>query len=286
MPPPIPRILTAPQAALDAFKARSHLLGQLARRILGVVYGLVALRNARLTPIVPRSAPVPLGDRCDTSPWWAGGEERRGAPLRYAFGRANNLQMDVKCAKVRAGSPRQWSRLSGRGEGRRAAPPGASSSCEACLISSRRLAVLLARFRRPEIAHPSCCTPWKARQTRLYLLPSLLEAFSARSQPLSAHFHGLRRSSSSRTTSNMLGSNRSSSGEQGIPFAPFAFACPVFPLRLPPPLGDEYTYRRPPSKVYISDSATLFEPPAPLATPSILVSTAFNISQALGAEIT
>ncbi|KAL1697943.1 hypothetical protein EV121DRAFT_297738 [Schizophyllum commune] len=32
--------------------------------------------------------------------------------------------------------------------------------------------------------------------------------------------------------------------------------------------------------------ATLFEPPAPLANPSILVSTDFNISQALGAEIT
>ncbi|KAL1687150.1 hypothetical protein GGG16DRAFT_105240 [Schizophyllum commune] len=42
-----------------------------------------ALRNAKSTPIVPRSAPVPLGDRCDTSPWWTGGEERRGAPLRY-----------------------------------------------------------------------------------------------------------------------------------------------------------------------------------------------------------
>ena len=33
-----------------------------------------------------------------------------------------------------------------------------------------------------------------------------------------------------------------------ISFAPFAFACHVFPLRPPPPLGDEYTYRRPPSE--------------------------------------
>ncbi|KAL1749762.1 hypothetical protein FB107DRAFT_280348 [Schizophyllum commune] len=101
----------------------------------------------------------------------------------------------------------------------------------------------------------------------------------------------------------MLGSNRSSSGEQGISIAPFAFACPVFPLRRPTPLGDEYTYRRPPSEDPSSspspppsalDCATLlvltFSPllelAAPPATPSILVSTSLNISQPLGADIT
>ncbi|KAL1671208.1 hypothetical protein EV122DRAFT_285199 [Schizophyllum commune] len=58
--------------------------------------------------------------------------------------------------------------------------------------------------------------------------------------------------------------------------------------------GSEATYRRPASegKSFTSSatltllSATLFEPLAPLATPSILVSTSLNISQALGAEIT
>ncbi|KAL1724684.1 hypothetical protein EV714DRAFT_278345 [Schizophyllum commune] len=63
--------------------------------------------------------------------------------------------------------------------------------------------------------------------------------------------------------------------------------------------GSAATYRRPgdvspsaergsfPSSATLTLlSATLFEPPAPLATPSILVSTDFNISQALGAEIT
>ncbi|KAL1724785.1 hypothetical protein EV714DRAFT_278218 [Schizophyllum commune] len=58
--------------------------------------------------------------------------------------------------------------------------------------------------------------------------------------------------------------------------------------------GSEATYRRPASegKSFPSSatltllSETLFEPPAPLATLSILVSTSLNISQALGAEIT
>ncbi|KAL1749529.1 hypothetical protein FB107DRAFT_252770 [Schizophyllum commune] len=54
-------------------------------------------KNAKSTPIVPRSAPVPLSDRCDTGVWWAGGEERRGAPLCYNFlrrsGRRNSCDM-------------------------------------------------------------------------------------------------------------------------------------------------------------------------------------------------
>ncbi|KAL1697755.1 hypothetical protein EV121DRAFT_298029 [Schizophyllum commune] len=99
----------------------------------------------------------------------------------------------------------------------------------------------------------------------------------------------------------MLGSNRSSSGEQGISFAPFAFACPVFPLHLPPPLGDEYTYRRPPSQgpspspspppsaldcatLLVLTLSPLFEPAAPPATPSILVSNNFNTPRGLGAD--
>ncbi|KAL1657802.1 hypothetical protein GGF50DRAFT_121478 [Schizophyllum commune] len=68
----------------------------------------------------------------------------------------------------------------------------------------------------------------------------------------------------------MLGSNRSSSGEQGISFAPFAFACPVFPLRLPPPLGDEYTYRRPPSE---DPSPSPSPPPSALDCAMLLVLT-------------
>ena len=98
MPLSVPQMLIPPQAALDASKARSHLLGKLARRILGVVVGLAGeyfchrfrlfltalkgLKNAKPTSTVLRPAPVPLGDRCDPVPWWAGGEERRGAPLR------------------------------------------------------------------------------------------------------------------------------------------------------------------------------------------------------------
>ena len=50
------------------------------RRVLTASQGL---QNAKSTPIVPRFAPVPLGDRCDTGFWWAGGDKRRGAPLRY-----------------------------------------------------------------------------------------------------------------------------------------------------------------------------------------------------------
>ncbi|KAL1749484.1 hypothetical protein FB107DRAFT_252810 [Schizophyllum commune] len=89
------------------------------------------LENAKLASIVPRSAPVPLGDRCDTGFWWAGGEERRGAPLRYPrllgegwrrreapraptppesfsalFQRPQKCEIDVKCAEVRAGASR------------------------------------------------------------------------------------------------------------------------------------------------------------------------------------
>ncbi|KAL1724685.1 hypothetical protein EV714DRAFT_278346 [Schizophyllum commune] len=116
------------QTDLDTLTARSHHLDQLACRTLGVVAGLTTLRNAKSTPIVPRSAPVPLGDRCDTSPWWAGGEERRGAPLLYTFRRERRCtpprvptsrkpfsaplqrpkkcEIDVNCAKVRAGAPR------------------------------------------------------------------------------------------------------------------------------------------------------------------------------------
>ncbi|KAL1724636.1 hypothetical protein EV714DRAFT_278451 [Schizophyllum commune] len=101
----------------------------------------------------------------------------------------------------------------------------------------------------------------------------------------------------------MLGSNRSSSGEQGISFAPFAFACPVFPSRLPPPLGDVYAYRRPPSEdpspspspspppsaldcatLLVLTFSPLFELTAPPATPSILVSNNFNTPRGLGAD--
>ncbi|KAL1749540.1 hypothetical protein FB107DRAFT_252761 [Schizophyllum commune] len=63
----------------------SRRLCQPPRRVLDMVAVPAGLQNAKSTSIVPRSAPVPLGDRCDTGIWWAGGEERRGAPLRYTF---------------------------------------------------------------------------------------------------------------------------------------------------------------------------------------------------------
>ncbi|KAL1726311.1 hypothetical protein EV714DRAFT_239437 [Schizophyllum commune] len=142
------------------------------------------------------------------------------------------------------------------------------------------------------------------RSHPLALYPSgeLGEAFlrpSRRAQGQSQRTsQGLLSSSSSRTTSNMLGSDRSSSGEQGIPFAPFAFAYPVFPLRLPAPLGDEYTYRRPPSEdpcrspppsdldcatLLVLNFVTISEVPARPATPSILVSNN-NTPRGLGAD--
>ncbi|KAL1701444.1 hypothetical protein EV121DRAFT_294281 [Schizophyllum commune] len=85
MPPPIPRILTAPQAALDTFEARSHLLGRLAYRIRVAVVGSVVLKNGKSTSTVLRSAPVPLGDRFDSSSSSTGGDEshaRSGAERR------------------------------------------------------------------------------------------------------------------------------------------------------------------------------------------------------------
>ncbi|KAI5893262.1 uncharacterized protein SCHCODRAFT_02248531 [Schizophyllum commune H4-8] len=90
---------------------------------------------------------------------------------------------------------------------------------------------------------------------------------------------------------------------KGFPSPPSPLPIPFFPLRLPPPLGDEYTYRRPPSEdpfpfpspspppsaldcatLLVLTLATLFELAAPHATPSILISTDFNTPRGLGAD--
>ncbi|KAL1657877.1 hypothetical protein GGF50DRAFT_121397 [Schizophyllum commune] len=98
-------------AALHAFKARSHLLGQLAYRIRVAVVGSVGLKNAKSTSTVLRSAPLPLGDRCDSSSSSTGGDESHassGAERRCvrlsarALPTAKSLQIDAKCAEVRA----------------------------------------------------------------------------------------------------------------------------------------------------------------------------------------
>ncbi|KAL1749569.1 hypothetical protein FB107DRAFT_280571 [Schizophyllum commune] len=60
---------------------------------------------------------------------------------------------------------------------------------------------------------------------------------------------------------------------------------PLFSLLVPPshPLLPPFF---PSSVTLVLHPATLFEPPAPLATPSTLVSTSLNISQPLGADVT
>ncbi|KAL1698030.1 hypothetical protein EV121DRAFT_297639 [Schizophyllum commune] len=55
-------------------------------------------KNAKSTSNVPRSAPVPLAERCDAGPWWVGGDESRarsGAERRCARPSARASQREI-----------------------------------------------------------------------------------------------------------------------------------------------------------------------------------------------
>ncbi|KAL1697813.1 hypothetical protein EV121DRAFT_274837, partial [Schizophyllum commune] len=255
-------------ADLDSFMVRSHLLGMLARRILGVVVGLAVLKNGKSTSTVLRSAPVPLGDRFDSSSSSTGGDEshaRSGAERRcvrlFAGSSegeftANRRQLcqGHKNAKLASDAPRSApvplaEGCDGWAGGQKG---GMGSSCGAA-----RSAAAFLCLKQLHGQKFSKSTPNAPRLAPSILVHRLDEPTETVIQPpFSSHFSA-----------------------QGAPSSTA--------------LGDEYMYRHPPSEAPPPsnassgiDRATLLEPLAPLATPSILVSTDLNISQPLGTEIT
>ncbi|KAL1698032.1 hypothetical protein EV121DRAFT_274707 [Schizophyllum commune] len=276
---------------LDTLTARSHHLDQLARRTLGVVAGLATPRNAKSTPIVPRSAPVPLGDRCDTSPWWAEGEERRGAPLRYRGRRCTPPRVPTYRASHFLRLFKGQKNAKSVSNAPRSAPVPLAERCDDGGWGQSRGSESWRGAARSAAAYPSRSLPHKrnlrapmrhvlrfARATAGTPLPMrawaqpCLDLFCATQEPT----HDLKRLFHDESGSEATYRRPASEDCPEIASLLVAFRRPA--SSFPPPLTEAMTY--------ISDSVTLFEPPAPLTTPSILVSTDFNIPQPLGAEIT
>ncbi|KAI5885306.1 uncharacterized protein SCHCODRAFT_02593747 [Schizophyllum commune H4-8] len=227
-------------------------------------------KNAKSTSIAPRSAPVALADRRDDTQRQTGGglgSARGGAERRCvagAFGGGKNRKLtsnEPRSAREVLDGSRECREGAGGGAKRRRA---FTSSVDAFKYSSRYLSALRShphRARRP------------GDMSKVLFNISLT----------------VNDPKSSITTSHMLGSNRISSGEQGLCLASLAPALLVLSLRFVAPSSDEYLYRRPPSEGLtpshprgVLDFATLPELPVPPATPSFRVSTDFNT---LGADV-
>ncbi|KAL1724698.1 hypothetical protein EV714DRAFT_240519 [Schizophyllum commune] len=322
MSPPIPRILTLPQAALDAFMARSHMLGQLACRILGVAIGLVGLKNAKPMSIVPRSAPAPLGDRCEACSNRVGGHgfRARSSAERCCASYFSDRLEDHNNAKLASNAPRPapvplaegcdgWVRGQTGGMGSLC---GAARSAAAflCLKSARELlddgldcgdgagSGAKRRYRcvfDSRQLHGQNFTKSTSNAPRL--APSVLverlddmgggEDSAERCRERSHLIQYLH--SDSEATYRRPASKKPTETAIQPPFSSH-FSAQGAPS--PATLGDEYMYLSaergpfPSLSEFTFDCATLFEPPASLATPSILVSTYFIISQPLGTAIT
>ncbi|KAL1698035.1 hypothetical protein EV121DRAFT_274705 [Schizophyllum commune] len=348
---------------LDTLTARSHHLDQLARRTLGVVAGLATLRNAKSTSIVPRSAPVPLGDRCDTSPWWAGGEELRHTS-RVCFRTRNSCelmpnaprsapQVFMDCRACRGGGAarrrgcrhrashflrlfkgqKMRNRCQMRQGPRRrpslsAATTEVGGSREGRSVGEARrgapLHILVADIhvdkKIPQIDVQCAELNAASRAPRcVEEYGSLCEA--RREAPLRCYVQAFWRSYSKnldqrtlnvlRLAPQVLAERRDGMGGrllQDQPGSEATYRCPASEdsteitsllvafrrpaSSIPPPLGDEYMYLRPPNKGHFlrsrhapSTPRRFSSPPRPSPPPPLL-STDFNIPQPLGAEIT
>ncbi|KAL1711371.1 hypothetical protein EV715DRAFT_298195 [Schizophyllum commune] len=117
-------------------------------------------------------------------------------------------------------------------------------------------------------------------ESRLYLLPSSLDSRCAIQKLILDLQRLLKGLSGSAATYRRPASEGKSQRDRDSASLPVS---PPHSRPFPTALGDESF---PSSATLTLLSATLFEPPAPLATPSILVSTSLNVSQPLGADIT
>ncbi|KAL1697793.1 hypothetical protein EV121DRAFT_274855 [Schizophyllum commune] len=335
MSPPIPRILTLPQAALDAFMARSHMLGQLACRILGVAIGLVGLKNAKPMSIVPRSAPEPLGDRCEACSNRVGGHgfRARSSAERCCASYFPDRLEDHNNAKLASNAPRPapvplaegcdgWVRGQTGGMGSLC---GAARSAAAFLCLKRltwrknaQIDVNVAEMMGSTVgtgqgvarsAATAACLTAGSSMAKISTNPRQMRRGSRLQFSLSAStiWEGERTARSAVATALILYSIlcysllfvvlmlwhnfrkfiptlKQQPTETAIQ-PPFSSHFSAQGAPSPATLGDEYIPFPSLSK-FTFDCATLFEPPASLATPSILVSTYFIISQPLGTEIT
>ncbi|KAL1724670.1 hypothetical protein EV714DRAFT_278372 [Schizophyllum commune] len=336
MPPPIHRMLPSLQADLDSFMVRSHLLGMLARRILGVVVGLAVLKNGKSTSTVLRSAPVPLGDRFDSSSSSTGGDEshaRSGAERRcvrlfagssegeFTANRRQLCQGPRPASSLRAAPAKQGM------EAARSAAVGADIAHFLNSLEGHKNAKLASDApRSAPVPLAEGCDGWAGGQKGGM-------GFSCGAARSAAAFLCLKRLTWRKKCANRRQCGRGSGAKRryrcvfdsrqlhgqkfskSTPNAP-RLAPSILVHRLDEPtetviqppfsshfsaqgapsstaLGDEYMYRHPPSEAPPPsnassgiDRATLLEPYPPLATPTILVSTNFNISQPLGTEIT
>ncbi|KAL1711586.1 hypothetical protein EV715DRAFT_268466 [Schizophyllum commune] len=257
------------EIGLDVLPARSRRTCQPPRRVLDIVVVPAGPKKAKSTSNVPRSAPVPLAERCDAGPWRVGGDESRarsGAERRCAshFLRSFEGQKMRSRCQMRQG-PRQYPSLNaataevgGRWEGYGLCEARRGASLPLYRAANRSAVLVQRRF--DAIQRPLRASK-RVPCLKLFRAPQQLN-------------NNLRRLLQDQSDSEATYRRPATEDCTEIASLLVAFFRPA--SSFPPPLGDDPF---PSPSIYIHDSATLFEPPAPLATPSILVSTDFNISQ-------
>ncbi|KAL1684396.1 hypothetical protein GGG16DRAFT_106987, partial [Schizophyllum commune] len=257
--PPTPKV----SVSLDVISRR---LCQPPRRVLDMVVVPAGLQNAKSTSIVPRSAPVPLGDCCDTGFWWAGGDERRGAPLRYprhelliTYGR---WRICATSSAERCLASESWDFVT---------PSKTKKSAnrrQMDRVPRLKFSLMLATVGGGEGAARSATYNSVSALPRGHGPPTLLSE-SKRLDAMQRRFvsFGRRCESSLSTLAAQYRTSPTISSN-------FYATSPPLKQRIDVPRARSF----PSSATLALHSATLFEPPAPLATPSILVPTYSDLS--------
>ncbi|KAL1684488.1 hypothetical protein GGG16DRAFT_106933 [Schizophyllum commune] len=250
---------------------------RIARCTLGVVVDLAGHENANLTSIVPRSAPVPFGDRCDIGPRWGRGEEWRSAPLQLSAC-ASEREILANRHQMRRGPRPAFSLTAATVERAMGAARSAAEGAE----TVRAIFCALSKAKKYEIGGKCAKGFLEPFQDRKICKSASNGPRSAPKVPVDVRECQGRGGGGASCLPHLA-----SGGSPTLFFElkrcprPASLRCNATPLC---ELRNGFPFPSP--SVYIHDYATLFEPPAPLATPSILVSTYFNISRRLGADIT
>ncbi|KAL1677525.1 hypothetical protein EV122DRAFT_252489, partial [Schizophyllum commune] len=234
-------------------------------------------KNRKLTPNALRAAREALDDGREGWEGGGGGAKRRHVSRRLE---GRKIRKSREMRRGPRGNPSLKAATQGEGGGGREAALSTAGDAGNAKPSS------------------SASSSHELRKsTRLYLLPRLVNIFIRR-------FH-VATSSKSKPPISLkqrifVCRAAISSLQMRCPLRPSPhIGPPLIPTSPPTPLGVEAIYRRPPSEdpspspppsaldcatLLVLNFPTLFELPAPRATPSILVSTNFNMPRGLGAD--